>query len=106
MGRAFRDCLLPPNELSRRCSLDQQIKEELARHLEASLPDALGQLETRLDVDDRLREIFVEYEEVAISRQHLAAPSGKDQDKFDEYTDLLRGLEKEMLDILTEHRLS
>jgi hypothetical protein len=83
--------------------LDEQIKEELARHLQGSLPDVLGQLETRLSVDDRLREICIEYEEVTMSRRHLAAPSGKDHEKFDEFTDLLRGLEKEMLDILTEN---
>jgi hypothetical protein len=84
--------------------LDQQIKEELARRLEGTYPDALKQLESHLDVDNRLREICLEYEEVAVSRQHLAAPSGKDRDKFEEYSDLLRGLEKEMLDILTEIR--
>ncbi len=86
--------------------MDQQIKEELARHLEGRFPDALKQLETRVDVDTRLREICVEYEEVAVSRQHLAVPSGKDREKFDEYTDLLRGLEEELLDILTENRWS
>jgi hypothetical protein len=78
----------------------------MARHLEGSLPGALGQLETRLAVDARLREICIEYEDVAKSRRHLAMPSGKDQEKYDEFTALLGELETEMLDILTEKRLS
>ncbi len=82
--------------------MDVQIKRELIRHLEGSLTDALGRLETLLDADDRLREICTEYEEVALCRRHLSPETDKDQEKFDEYTTLLRDLEKELLGVLTE----
>ncbi len=85
--------------------MNVQIKQELIRHLEGSLTDALGRLETLLDADERLREICTEYEEVALCRQHLSPATGKDQEKFNEYTALLRDLEKELLGILTENRL-
>jgi hypothetical protein len=85
--------------------LDVQIKRELIQHLEGNLPDALGRLETLLDADERLQEICTEYEEVALCQRHLSPATGKDQEKFDEYTALLRDLERELLGILTENRL-
>ena len=84
--------------------MDLQIKRELVRHLEESVPDALQKLEQSLSADERLREICIEYEDVARCRGHLSPGTAKDQEKFDEYTALLRDLEKELLSIFSEHR--
>jgi hypothetical protein len=84
--------------------LDQQIQRELVRHLEESVPDALQKLEQLLSADERLREICTEYEDVAQCRGRLSPGTAKDQEKFDEYTALLRDLEKELLSIFSEHR--
>jgi hypothetical protein len=84
--------------------LNPQIKEELVRRLEESLPGGLGRLEALLDTDERLREICTEYEDVARCRGQLVPTTAKDQEKFEEYSELLRELEEELLSIFTEHR--
>jgi hypothetical protein len=86
--------------------LDQQIKQELVRHLEDRMRGALGRLEVLLDADERLRDICTEYEDVARCRGRLAPSDARDQEKYDEYTELLQDLEKELLSIFSEHRPS
>jgi len=82
--------------------LDQQIKQDLVRHLQENLPGAAGQLESLLEADQRLRDVSIEYEEVALCRQRLSAAMSRDQEKYNEYTELLRDLEKELLSIFSE----
>jgi hypothetical protein len=82
--------------------LDQQIKQDLVRHLQENLPDAAGQLESLLEADPRLRDVCIGYEEVALCRERLAAAIARDQEKYNEYTELLRDLEKELLSIFSE----
>ena len=86
--------------------MDQQIKQELVRHLEDRLRGALGRLEVLLDADERLRDICTEYEDVARCRGRLAPTDARDQEKYDEFTELLHELEKELLSIFSEQRPS
>lgn len=79
--------------------MDEQIIADLVTRLAPNVPDAIQRIRRHLD-DERLRDMWIEYEEGV---QCLRRLSKERAERIREYTALIEDLEREILQYLLEH---
>lgn len=85
------------------CGMDTQILGELARYLEPEVPDASEKINRFLS-DETFYDMCSEYEECAKCLRHWARCPAKYARRIEEYSELIRDLEQEILRFFQEHQ--
>lgn len=80
--------------------MDRHVAQALIHKLEAQLPNAQQRFNEHLSEDEAFGEIFSEYEECAKCLAYWQSSAQQHQDRTEEYVNLLRELEREILGIL------